>query len=239
MRGAWIPPSDELIAKYRDELYPKWLEEIRNILEHLHETLAGGQTSMVVGIALTNVGTRPAVSAEVRIGAQGPLWMSVDATTEKVEPELTLPSPPASPKGQWEIDSLGASLRSATAMFAGPDRYPDSLLTSSIYGRNFPSLENTTRDPHAFYWGNRIAIKENAPVTASCSEWRHAEMPEEFWIKVEAATTEYPVTGAMHVEVHAGNLSDPIRKSYAVTINAVEESCICEAERLVNALIQP
>ena len=193
---------------------------------------------MLAGIAFTNVGTRPAVSVEIRIDAQGPLWLSVDSTTEsKTNPELTLPSPPPAPKGHWEIDNLGASLRSVQAVFAGLDRFSDPLLASRIYGRDFPDLANTTRDPHAFYWGNRIAIKNDAPVTASCAEWRHAEEPEEFWIKVEAATAEYPVTGALGVEVHAGNLSDPIRKTYPVTINAMEESCLFEAERLVNALI--
>ena len=41
MRGAWVPPSDESIARYRDELYPQWLEEIRSILNSLNERLTG------------------------------------------------------------------------------------------------------------------------------------------------------------------------------------------------------
>ncbi|MCY4139437.1 MAG: hypothetical protein OXF56_14400 [Rhodobacteraceae bacterium] len=70
-RRAFIPATDEEIAKYRDEDYPRWLERCEETLRAHHRTLQGETPLLTFAFSAENSGTRPAADALVTIEAHG------------------------------------------------------------------------------------------------------------------------------------------------------------------------
>lgn len=229
----WTPPSNESISKYRDEAYPQWLDKIGETLRTLHEYLNKSAAEVFVDIEIANVGTRPATSTEVRVSCQGPFWLTFnDQGSNNENGSLTLPDPPDAPKGKW-VDAVFAP------------RFADTFKATFPIASNFdsprlpPFNRPIQRDPHGFYYGERVAIQSSQSITATCLEYRHGEDPELFRIFVNPMSKGDQLKGLIKVEIHATNLTDPVKSQYPVTLSFTEESCYTYAEELVVSLINP
>ena len=108
--GEWLdrkfasgPPKDEDIAKYKDQDYPRWVRECRQMLSDLHSEFQRKTGQPTFEIVVKNEGTRPGNDALVVIQATGnfkicPPPYEGEFDDEPKE-ELALPRPPRPPKG--------------------------------------------------------------------------------------------------------------------------------------------
>ena len=92
-------PSDEKVAKYRDEAYPDWLSSCEQKLLVLHYLLQQQQPIPRFCFSVVNAGTRPAAGALVTIEAHGK-FRTMAARDSNDSKAIRLPSPPTPPQGE-------------------------------------------------------------------------------------------------------------------------------------------
>ncbi|MCA6101604.1 PIN domain-containing protein [Bradyrhizobium australafricanum] len=72
-RVEYSAPSDEEIAKYRNEVYPKWLDDCRGVLRSLHMGRDVEAPPVVLRWVMSNDGSRPAERVRVEFETGGKL----------------------------------------------------------------------------------------------------------------------------------------------------------------------
>lgn len=225
----WIPPSDFDIDRYRSVDYPRWRENIRSILETIHERLEARSVWPTVEVHAANTGTRPATGVLLSVEAKGDLSVQNPAPRTAEDfmdftPALLQP-PPEPPRGRMQptvIDAL---------QFLEPYREPEPPVPDIMF-RN--SVDPDERLPDAFYW------REGKPdwrkrVQAECQSWRHGHEPNRLPIAVSPAV-RHTISGALEVAVHADNLSTPVVARLPVTFNFEAEETYEEVQAMVALL---
>ena len=105
---AYIPASDEAIAKYTDQIYPAWIKKCENVLTHLHEALQRNAVQPSFSFTVANTGTRPGKDALVEIQVKGNFQICpfpakyTGIPEQKVESGLQLSLPPQPTAGALE-----------------------------------------------------------------------------------------------------------------------------------------
>lgn len=237
-REVFEPATDEEIAQYRDERYPEWVSTCEAALRDLHNTLNRRVVWPQIRVALANEGSRPAEDAYVRFKMHGRLLLSVphdeddDMDDEQqAAAQLSLPRPPAAPRGQWTrmrtaSDSLAAFARSV-AFDARP-------LMSPHFGRLPPLPE--PRDPNAFYYKPRRPSHPLPVIGYECAQWRHRVRPETFDFEVTTDLVEQTVSGALTIEIHAANVTAPFEKTLPIRFAVQAHSPLDHARLLIAAM---
>lgn len=237
-REVFEPASDEEIAQYRDERYPAWVSSCEAALRDLHTTLNRRIVWPQIRVALANQGSRPAEDAYIQFKTQGRLLLSVprDDDDQKDDDQqavalVSLPRPPAAPRGQWTrmrtaSDSLAAFARSV-AFDARP-------LVSPHFGRLPPLPE--PRDPNAFYYKPRRPSYPFPVIGYECAQWRHQVTPETFDFEVTTDLVEQTVSGAIMIEIHAANVTTPFEKTLPMRLAVQAHSPLDHARSLIAAL---
>ena len=100
------PASEEAIRNYRDHQYPEWIDDCREWLINVHETLQREEGFPFFRFEVTNVGARPGKDALVVIRAKGgfkicPPQFEEDQPEETEKTELHVPTPPRSLAEKW------------------------------------------------------------------------------------------------------------------------------------------
>jgi hypothetical protein len=98
----YAPPTEGEITKYRDVLYPQWIEECRKALKSLHEGLDEAESPIVLRWLMSNKGTRPALHVRIEFEAKGPLKLlrlPVNADDKGATADLS--RPPATSKARF------------------------------------------------------------------------------------------------------------------------------------------
>lgn len=104
-------PAADQIQVYREQLYPKWIEDCRAVLAELHVGRDEEAPRIVLRWPMSNEGSRPAMQVRIRFEAQGSLKirrlsknddgedMSDDPRESRspTRPTPRLPSPPKAP----------------------------------------------------------------------------------------------------------------------------------------------
>ena len=93
-------PSDDTVAKYRNDAYPDWLSACEQTLPILHHLLQQREPINRFCFSVVNNGTRPAAGALVTIEARGKFRTMAARDSNDSEP-IRLPAPPAPPRGRW------------------------------------------------------------------------------------------------------------------------------------------
>lgn len=232
-REVYEPATDEEIERYKAKEYPAWLAEVRKALESLHHDLQGrtGWPSVVVKAA--NVGTRPALDVRFRMMAHGAFTIADSGDRNEDDDEeasvskkpFRLPLPPEPPRGRFR-----------TTEFPGLDWATAQIDASSFRALDIPRLGPApARQADAFYWRSG----RNGPTKLKeleCMSWRH-HRDEGMQFELTIAPDELVDTeGALEVDVHAANLSDPAAAKLPVRIRFVDAPTLTEAEKLVRAL---
>ena len=205
LERAFIPVTDEAIAKYQDEAYPQWLAHCGEVLSKYHRTLQEQEPIPRFRFLAENRGTRPATDALITIEAQGgfqiqPLAPDDESESLQEKPTVLLPSPPSAPH------SVSVDLARLTSLV--PPFPPSDYLFSPL----------PPRDPNAF------SFKPDRPRTPQdtfcleCDQWRHEDGEEDFEGEFHLPADLDTVKGALICRIQAGNLSESTSKLIPVRI---------------------
>ena len=205
LERAFIPVTDEAIAKYQDEAYPQWLADCREALSKYHRTLQEQEPMPRFRFLAENRGTRPATDALITIEAQGgfqiqPLAPDDESESLQEKPTVLLPSPPSAPH------SVSVDLARLTSLV------PPFPSSDYLFSPPPP------RDPNAF------SFKPDRPRTPQdtfcleCDQWRHEDGEEDFEGEFHLPADLDTVKGALICRIQAGNLSESTSKLIPVRI---------------------
>ena len=250
--GEWLdrkfasgPPKDEDVAKYTEQEYPGWVRQCRRILSSVHSEFQRETGQPTFDIGVTNEGTRPGNDALVVIEAAGnfkicppPYKGEFD---ENPEEELALPRPPRPPRGPQVPNALSA--------FSGVNRIVESMnllqrTMNPINTETFllpPSLtpHDRRRDPNGFFYKPDRPSEPGESFAVECEQWRHGMGPESFVGEIFFDTDQNDIRGALRCEVHAGNLSSPVKAQFPVRITVRKVGSYERAQDLVQKLRGP
>ena len=250
--GEWLdrkfasgPPKDEDIAKYRDQDYPKWVRECRKMLSGVHSEFQRESGQPTFEIVVTNEGTRPGNDALVSIQATGnfkicppPYKGEFD---EEPKGELALPRPPRPPRGPQVPNALNA--------FSGVNRIVESMnllqrTMNPINTETFllpPSLTpyDQRRDPNGFFYKPDRPSEPGESFAIECEQWRHGMGPEPFVGEIFFDTDQNEIRGALRCDVHAENLSSPVKAQFPVRITVRKVGSNERALDIVQKLMGP
>ena len=230
IRGLYSPPSERDIAKYRDEEYPAWIEDCKKMLSNLHKALLRDAESPVFRFGVTNQGSRPGKNTLVVIASKGnfkicpPQLEDEEHSKERRILDGLLPAPPKPPKNQ-----LMTVLNNLSS-----DRL--SFLHHVPPSSDLDMTRSYSHDPDAFYYKPgqpQIPVKS---FSLECEQWRHGIVEECFEGEIFTDSAKDEIRGAIECEIHAENLSTPVKKIVSVKIVVVRESTKDYASNLVTNL---
>lgn len=221
LKGTYTPPTDEEIRRYQDEQYPRWLRTCESFLSDLHSTLHAQQACPYFELEASNVGSRPAQDVLVRFIAQGDFQIYVESTLDPEPPggrqdvPSELPEPPVAPAGRW-VGPLGDFGLIATRMAditrnittPLPGEYP--ILTAPLVPQ--------PRDPNGFYFKPQRPTDPTDSFSLECEQWRHKTDAETFDGMICFDLNKEQIAGEIVCEIHAANLSAPLRSVVRVRI---------------------
>ena len=239
------PPKDEDITKYRDQDYPRWVRECRQILSGVHSEFQCDTGQPTFGIIVTNEGTRPGNDALVVIEATGNFKICPPPYKGDLEEdpkgELALPRPPRPPRGPQIPNALNA--------FSGVPRIIESMnllqrTMNPVNTETFrlpPSLRplDQRRDPNGFFYKPYSPSEPGESFAVECEQWRHGMGPESFVGEIFFDADQSEIRGALRCEVHAENLSSPLNATFPVRIAVRKVSSHERARELVQNLTGP
>mgnify|MGYP000725296676 CR=1 FL=1 len=152
-----------------------------------------------------------------------------------MKPEITLPAPPTAPRGQWHPVTINdfAALRALSlipnlARLGAADRFPEELL--------FRSVKPHRRDPNSFYFKPERPSRPVKDFSIECEQWRHGIAPEEFFGLISFDNDVGSVSGAIECEIHAENISTPVKSTFPVKIEVRQGDTKAYAEDLISRL---
>lgn len=91
------PPEDE-IANYRDNLYPKWLDDCRGVLRDVHVGRDVPAPPLVLRWSMSNDGSRPAERVRMEFEVSGPLALHRPRSSRDDDKNGKQPRSPPSPE---------------------------------------------------------------------------------------------------------------------------------------------
>lgn len=247
MQEVFVPASQEDIAAYRDDQYPRWLESCRSVLAGYHNALNAVVWPPMFYFAAANQGTRPAKDALITIEAEGNFLVMPPPSENGSESEgdgadggpPVLPRPPAPPLGRWQSqyeNTFGAfrDLARAQSNWFQPPRGLD--IQSLALGVR--DVRPFRRDPNAFYYKPDRSKTPQPSFSLECAQWRHGSDDwERFSGEIHFAETVDQVAGVLECRIHAENLSDLAVHRVPLRISVSSSSVFERAETLVQALI--
>ena len=226
----YVPAPDEAIAKYRDEEYPDWLDECENFLFNLHEALQERARLPHFRFLAANEGNRPANNALVVIRSKGLFKIRPpEHIDEEKEAELHLPLPPIVPRGQWKRPSHAFEVLAQGFMTKDIDTMFKLPLPVARY-----SPLDVRRDPNDFFYKHGRADTPVESFMLECEQWRHGISEEYFDGTIFVESDASDAKGVIECEIHAENLSKPVKEVVTVTIAIEKPSTLSFAQDLIS-----
>ena len=235
----YTPPSAEEIAAYTDREYPGWLEECELRLRDQHAFLQTAAGKPVFCIVAENLGTRPGRDVFVRFAAKGnfgirplPLGTRVDGVDKTMSTTGTrrLSTPPVPPCGKWSATSIVPS--DTTSAFAQVQAEEEPSRSRSRFNPVAPE-----RDPNAFYLRDGHTRMAGSSFSVTCDQWRHGVGKKSFRGELDFDAELHSIRGALECEIHADNLSDPLKRIFPITISVTAVNALESALALVDELV--
>ena len=250
----FIPATDSEILEYQQERYPQRITACEELLRRLHGDLEKATAAPLARISLVNDGSRPAEDVRVSFSMRGG-GLLIKLPAEEEEPSsvelenglqlevglrdsrIELPRPPSPPKGCWrKVKHFDAMERIASLSRTGLGL--DSF-GSQVMGFRHPILP-MQREPDAFYWVSGMRPEHPRPhAELTCQQWRHRSTSESFEFEIVWLGGVESRKGALHVEIHASNLPDPVTKAIPIEVIPGAGDTWAEAEALIELLRKP
>src|SRR3546814_3191569 len=99
------------------------------------------------------------------------------------------------------------------------------------------SMFTPRRESDAFYWKTGERPEYPRPGTElTCEQWRHRAKPKSFEFEIVSPLDKDDFVGALHVEIHASNLTDPVKKAIPVKVSVGTGSTWEGAVELIECL---
>ena len=244
LRETYAPASEEEIRRYQNEDYPSWLSRCQSMLSVLHTTLQELQPLPYFELSASNDGSRPARDVLVRFIAQGEFQICVkpvqdtEAVDESLDTPIDLPKPPTAPAGRWvgPFGNLGP-------MASGLARLERSIMLplpgeSPIHSLRAEDLVLSPDDPNDFYYMPRRPDDPTDSFSLVCAQWRHRTETEIFGGTICFDLERDEIDGALTCEIHAENLSAPVRTVVPVRIRTKRISAEPSGRDLLRRLEQ-
>ena len=221
----YIPPTNDEIIQYRDVDYPRWLNECESYLSNLHLMLQARQSPPCFQLAASNLGSVPAHDVLITFAAHGQFQLRVEpySDADKIDcesdPNEDLPKPPKAPEGRWtgSFDHISG----LTDLFTSPTHDISSLvaqLPDSSLHTAYIHPQGT--DPNSFYYKPGRPIEPTDSFSLECKQWRHRTEKELFRGLICVDLDNLDLDGTIVCEVHAENLSRPVRAHLRVHLRA-------------------
>lgn len=246
----FVPATQDEVAKYQQELYPQWITKCEVELREIHRKLEKRRPAPRIAVTLLNNGSRPAEDLKVSFTVLGggiliQLPAEEDNSTkssavgnQQIDSELyakdiSLPRPPAAPKGHWKKVTPFNTIERMAA-FSGSGRRVELL--GGLSQRRPPPIPQIP-ESDSFYW--KMGTRPTYPrisTELTCQQWRHRSSPEEFEFELAWLDNAKARNGALHIEVHAANLTDPATKIVSIELSAKAGDTWREAKALVDFL---
>ena len=170
-KEVYSPATDEEIARYRDEAYPQWLTDCKQMLRNHHWTLQRRVPVLGFSFFAENVGTRPATDALITFEARSNFQIRPPSSDDQDEgrdgkgdngdnvQSMVLPRPPVAPFGQWKqtiagrpgdmlrvLNELGRSIHGLPDLARGTDHIINHPMLNARLS------QAPSHDPNAFYY---------------------------------------------------------------------------------------
>ncbi len=244
MTAVYRPATDEAISKYTDQDYPAWIDECEEAFSLLHRSLQSeiGQPSFAISIL--NDGARPGKDALVKITASGnfkirPPRTNDDETGRNKRSKISLPHVPQAPQGKW--------IRAGLALNPFEDSLKEMVNLASISTNPYDFRSNLQtpvsldyrdfrRDSNAFYYKPKRPKKAQESFSLECEQWRHGIGEKRFDGRILCDQHVEFIQGELSCEVHAENLSNPVRMTIPVEITIKRVSSADRARALIQDL---
>src|SRR3546814_839201 len=247
-RVEFVHSSDDEIDLYQREQNTGWIAECELYFRDLHTQLHNAQELPRIQVDLLNEGSRPAEDVRVVFYLRGG-GLLLKLPQEDEEPEkydvngvisaaveidslrIRLPRPPVAPTGHWKrtnvSDLMGVMARAARLSSMIEPLTP--FINSSMF--------TPRRESDAFYWKTGERPEYPRPGTElTCEQWRHRAKPKSFEFEIVSPLDKDDFVGALHVEIHASNLTDPVKKAIPVKVSVGTGSTWEGAVELIECL---
>ena len=231
----YTPGSKKAIAKYQDQEYPDWVKNCKNVLSNLHEMLQRKAEPPSFCFVASNEGTRPGKDTLVDITARGNFEICLSPMEEDERYiELCLQSPPKPPRVKWMrkplIDIVDiATYRSLTDTLENLPAHHKALIPP-IAGLHFQ------KDPNIFYYKPDKPTIPVGSFSLECTQWRHGIGDEYFRGQISIDGDTNQICGAVEFQIHAENLSSPVKKVLPISISIKRVSTRDYAQALIEDL---
>ena len=191
---------------------------------------------------MTNKGSRPGKNALVIFTARGNFKICPpyddDDDSEKEEEASYLPVPPRPPRGKWESVSRVPIIGQDTLrrLTLDPAILPWTAFPSNL-GISFrdPILP-ARHDPDAFYYKSERPKMPVESFSLECEQWRHGIDEKYFYGQIFFDHSTDEVHGAIECNIHAENLSAPVKKIVSVKVSVKRLSTIDHVRILIKNL---
>jgi PIN domain len=231
----WRPPSDESIAKFLDEEYPAWLNQVEQVLFHLGFDLGIESSITSFCIAWKNVGARPAESAKLTVKVGGNFsFLKKDVEPTSLFKAIQIPPHPTPPTGKL-VHPMAESLEWASRAWEQTAELarlgPINTLSPGIFDLPIQRRHNE----NAWYVEEeRGESSYTQEKIFTCDEWRHQEDPfqQVFSLKFasnQSANSDNIVT----VVFHARNLPEPVKEILKVEATIEHHDVVEYARKLL------
>ncbi|WDL55845.1 PIN domain-containing protein [Xanthomonas campestris] len=246
----FTPPSKEEIEHYQKVIYPQWLEGCEEAWKTLHEKLNAKVPCPQISVNVHNKGSRPAedVWVQFALKSEGVLLVLPKTEEEPISFEtgegmsvevrlghdhVWLPGPPSAPRGKWikryAFDPAGSRVQPL-------DHFVQVKAESDLAGHLRPP---EPRNPNSFYYEPGMRPGHPRPSTKlTCTQFRHQAEPKTFLFELFTVRSQGRelTTGALAVELHAANLSSPVKATIPFNITFTSGPTSEEAEAILESL---
>lgn len=209
-----IPPSVDEIKKYKDEIYPNWLNKIKNILNKIHSILDEKNYYKTFHLIVQNRGGAPAENMNIKYECSGDVFFNpnflIELLTMSQFPKF--PRPPRPPQSKV-IERKGLAFPTIPSSLY--DSFKSSLFRTTPIFNPLTNVEH--RDRNKFYWEDKPEEKTKL-ISHSCEEFKHKVDAENFNFNIFIPRDKEIKNGVIKCVITAKNLPDPVKYTLPIKI---------------------
>jgi len=221
----FLQPNQEQIDQYTNKDYPKWLENVEELLRTLHTRLDLKFRNIRLFISMSNVGNVPAEGLIVNFMLYNGFLLPPPSEflNEEEAPQstsLAFPNPPSAPK-------VRCSTRGILSFPFGQLPTTDLLNTKVMSGLG-------QRDKYSFYWTPKKPTAMMDRWTLECDEFRHQINAEVFELSLHFPPDFTQKKAALETIVTAKNLPKPVKSVLPIEIEHITKDASEYAYSLID-----
>lgn len=225
LTAKFLQPTQEQIDQYTNKDYPKWLENVEELLRTLHTRLDLKFRNIRLFISMSNVGNVPAEGLIVDFMLYNSFLLppSSEFLNEEETPQntsLAFPNPPPAPKAR----------RSTRGILSFP--FVQSPTTDLLNTKFMSGLGQ--RDKYSFYWTRNKPTTMMDRWTLECDEFRHQTKAEVFELSLHFPPDFTHKKTALETTVTAKNLPKPVKSVLPIEIEHITKDALEYAYSLID-----